>query len=386
MRTGLANLVLNLKILPDGGETHSRSELILEADEPEFKSPLGVITTIRNTHDDIGELLARGKVNEEDVENLVVDHSTILSKVIPIREEQMKMRHRWNEERTIRLCLKDIYSNLSRILSEELFNEGTAREMQTRERQATETCRSTEERLRVQLPRVARLHMSTIGSSHKLPVPGDDEKDDLVDAMGGLNIDDDAVGRGEAHDTVVVFDESGCIPAYELLGLSRLGRNVEGMLLVGDKKQLSPYDPSQVQRAAPGASTRNTRGFSRRNSGFSRQASLSNPEKIKSLLDVSALTVDDAKIKLTMQYRVPRDIADLLNDRVYMGDYDTSPECKAPEKGLHFIHVETPSYRAATKYVNEDEIEHVVELVRQYTRKGCDSIMILTPVSPICNM
>jgi superfamily I DNA and/or RNA helicase len=98
---------------------------------------------------------------------------------------------------------------------------------------------------------------------------------------------------------------------------------------------------------------------------------------------VSILTIDDAKIKLTMQYRVPHDIADLLNDRIYMCDYCTSPDCKAPEKGFHFIHVATPSYRTVTKYVNEDEIEYIVELVRQHKCKGYASIMILTPVSLI---
>lgn len=382
MRTSLADLILNLRTLPEGGETHERSELIRKGEIPDIKHPFDVFTTVQSAHDDIGKLLARPQVKEEDVENLVLACSSIISKIIPIREEKKKIQHRWDWERT-RLCLNDLYSGLTRILSEELFNEGILREMKTRERQAMEACRSTEERLRVQLPRIARLHMSTIGSSHKLPV-ADDAKDDLIDAMGGFKIDDEGdVVRGDVPDTIVVFDESGCIPAYELLGLTRLGRNIVGMLLVGDKKQLPPYDPSQGRGAASIASARNTRGFARRNSGLARQSSRVNAEKIKSLLDVSVLAVDDAKIKLTTQYRVPRDIADLLNDRIYMGDYVTSPYCKAPEKGFHFVHVATPSYRTATKYVNVDEIEYVVELVRQHKRKGYDSIMILTPVSPL---
>jgi hypothetical protein len=202
MRTSMADLILHLKTLPKGGETHNSSEEICKGEVPKFKHPLDVFTTVQSAHDDIGELLAHPQVKEEDVENLVVVHSSTLSKVIPIRE-----RHLWDWEWT-RLCLKDLYSGVTCILSEELFNEGIVPEMQTRECQAKETCRSTEERLRVQLPRIARLHMSTIGSSHKLPV-AKDENVEFIDAMGGLKMDDDGnVGHRDVPDTVVVFDES----------------------------------------------------------------------------------------------------------------------------------------------------------------------------------
>jgi hypothetical protein len=78
MRTSVANLILNLKTLPDGGETHNRSEEICKGEIPEFKHPLDVFTTIQSAHDDIGELLAHPQVKEEDVENLVVVHSSAL--------------------------------------------------------------------------------------------------------------------------------------------------------------------------------------------------------------------------------------------------------------------------------------------------------------------
>ena len=385
MRTSLADLILNLKTLPEGGETHERSELIRKDEIPDFKYPFGVLTAAQGAYDDIGKLLADRQVTEESVEDLVVAHSSIISKVIPIREEEKKSHHHWDWKRT-RICLTDLHSGLNRILSEELFNGAIVQEMQSSERQAKETCRITEERLRVQLPRIARLHMSTIGSSHKLPVAPEavDEDDGIIDAMAGLKIDDGGtVVCRDVPDTIVVFDESGCIPAYELLGLSRLGRNIVGMLLVGDKKQLPPYDPSQGRGVVTIASARNTRGFSRRNSGLARQSSHGDVEKIKSLLDVSVLTVDDAKIKLTTQYRVPRDISDLLNVRIYKGDYVTSPTCKAPAKGFHFIHVAMPSDRTASKYINEAEIESALDLVKQHKREGYESIMILTPVSPL---
>jgi hypothetical protein len=121
MRASVADLILNLKTFPKGGETHNRSEEIRKGEIPEFKYPLDVFTTVQSAYDDIGKLI-HPQVKEENVENLVVDHSSIISKVIPIREGKKKMRHLWDWERT-RLCLKDLYSGLTRILSEGLFYE-----------------------------------------------------------------------------------------------------------------------------------------------------------------------------------------------------------------------------------------------------------------------
>jgi hypothetical protein len=45
--------------------------------------------------------------------------------------------------------------------------------------------------------------------------------------------------------TIVVFDEAGCIPSYELLGLSMLGHSISSLVCVGDKK-LPPYDRSST--------------------------------------------------------------------------------------------------------------------------------------------
>jgi hypothetical protein len=47
----------------------------------------------------------------------------------------------------------------------------------------------------------------------------------------------------QAKKTVVIFDEAGCIPMYEFLGLSRLGRLIVCLVCVGDKNQLPPYHP-----------------------------------------------------------------------------------------------------------------------------------------------
>lgn len=92
--------------------------------------------------------------------------------------------------------------------------------------------------------------------------------------------------------------EAGCIPSYELLGLTRLGRPIKAIILVGDKHQLPPYDPMQGRR------------FGRGNSfGANRSRRNDRAEGMQSLLDSSVLTIDSGKVMLTTQYRVPQDIA-----------------------------------------------------------------------------
>jgi hypothetical protein len=61
---------------------------------------------------------------------------------------------------------------------------------------------------------------------------------------------------------------------------------------------------------------------------------------VQSLLDVSQLTAGKGKIKLTTQYRVP-DIANLLNSRIYKGDYQTAPEQGTVER-FSFVHIPGP--------------------------------------------
>jgi superfamily I DNA and/or RNA helicase len=104
-------------------------------------------------------------------------------------------------------------------------------------------------------------------------------------------------------------------------------------------------------------------------------------EAISSLLDVSGLTNDnEGKILLTTQYRVPRDIANILNSRIYHGVYNTAPTCQAPLHGFRFVDVRrNRSYDQNQKYVNKDEVRYCIELVRQ-SRKEYQSFMILTPV------
>lgn len=142
----------------------------------------------------------------------------------------------------------------------------------------------------------------------------------MADIFGRLTLN--GSDSGFPKDTICIFDESGCIPAYELLGLSRLGRTINALVLVGDKHQLPPYDPMQGNRDKKSGPTRNgQRGT----------------KKILSLLDSSALTIGAGTVMLTTQYRVPRDIAEMLNARVYRGQYNTCLTAKVPDSGLSFL-------------------------------------------------
>ena len=121
----------------------------------------------------------------------------------------------------------------------------------------------------------------------------------------------------------MIFDESGCLPSYELLGLSRLECNVDAIVVVGDKHQLPPYNPASNLR--------------KRRTAYSRKSQLrstpQNKGKLKSLLDVSKVK----ETKLTTQYRVPRDIADILNTRIYDGNYQTPLDIGVLDKGLTLL-------------------------------------------------
>jgi len=88
---------------------------------------------------------------------------------------------------------------------------------------------------------------------------------------------------------------------------------------------------------------------------------------LKSLLDVSQIA---EKIALRTQYRVPRDIANILDSRVYGGSYKTHPRCGVAEKGLEFRHLEKSGRPERREYQNSDEVDMVFQLAQQAIRGG----------------
>jgi len=279
----------------------------------------------------------------------MIDHSSVLGGIFPVGTSEEKTIHSWAEfkkDYRIRQVLSWLAVSFKKLLATDIFSLEKAEAAQSSTRQAESDLIAPKARIETEMLSQPRVLMSTIGSSHKVPVKAD-AIENMREDLDTLDLN----GEYQRKRTVVIFDEAGCIPIYEFLGLSRLGRAVDCLVCVGDKNQLPPYDPT---------------------TGKGRPAS---SEGMKSLLDASGLSIDCGKIKLTTQYRVPMDIASLLNDRIYKGDYKTAPECGAPLQGFHLINVPASGYDK--KYENKNESEECFRLVQNFI--GVGSIMVLTP-------
>lgn len=334
-------------------------------------SPLTIIRYIEGTIEDITSLLqGSNRLTEGDVEKLVESWDAILNGLFEIRTitEKDKRPKLWDRANASRNMI-EIRSHLSSLLRLDIFDEEKAHDLYDGRNNAQTYYKAAIDRIRGNLEKDARVHMSTIGSSHKLPVHEEDT--DLSKEFEALSMNDFDTDQINKKKTIIVFDEAGCIPSYELLGLSRLGRDIQALILVGDKHQLPPYDASQGKRP------RSQRYGSSQRFGRKSREMIS----VKSLLDVSTLSINDSKVVLGTQYRVPKDIADMLNTRVYKGYYKTCPTSNIPHKGLRVEHVQRDP-RPRKKYVNAYEVRRGLELIEEL---DCDdriaSILVITPVS-----
>ena len=359
--------------LPTGSDVNKRSSLISSGSEADLTNPVEIINTLSRSVNDLKLLQANPTFTEDDLDDKIISNSSILLHLLPVAVDtavndkkspstSLPWHRRRNEARAVLLSIRNC---LEGVMKSDLFSLEKAEAFCLDLRQAEEGHNRALSRIKTELLDDARVTMCTIGSSHKIPVveEGTDDITSLESKLGRMHLNGDS-----GKETIVVFDEAGCIPAYELLGLSRLNRNIKALICVGDKHQLPPYSPSSMKQ--------------KRNS-FSRQPSDNREVKVDSLLDVSALEDDGdrgGKITLNTQYRVPRDIANVLNERIYRGNYCTPASCSVPSRGFHFVHVEYS--HGGKKYENENEVKKCVELVTQYQSSG-ESMMVLTPVSAI---
>lgn len=81
-------------------------------------------------------------------------------------------------------------------------------------------------RLQLEFSQALRLRMSTIGSSHKLVDSCIPEEDNLLSPLSRMNLDDESDDGISQSDTIIIFDEAGCIPDYELLVFFRIWSNI----------------------------------------------------------------------------------------------------------------------------------------------------------------
>ena len=360
-----------------------KTSFLIRENSVDFTSPLVTLRYLTETLEVIQSLLPENsrstRVLEEDVEALVMSRSALLSGLLEIRTDPEKERSplSWNANiATDRLFGIEVV--FKELLNQDIYNENKASELFQKLADVKKDYKSMHDRLSEELPQIARLHMSTIGSSHKLAVAN--TKTDIADKLDRLSLhdcyEDDACVEVPKK-TIVIFDEAGCIPSYELLGLSRLGRDIEALLLVGDKHQLPPYDPSNGNNVKS-----NDRITDRHGNSVRRKAETN--EGQPSLLDSSTLSEGEGKVTLTTQYRVPKDIADMLNVHVYKGLYKSSPNSDIPSQGLKVINVTEDHYRNNRKYVNEAEVARGIALVHDLNLDdSISSILIITPVSPV---
>jgi superfamily I DNA and/or RNA helicase len=96
------------------------------------------------------------------------------------------------------------------------------------------------------------------------------------------------------------------------------------------------------------------------------------------------LTEGEGKVTLTTQYRVPKDIADMLNAHIYRGLYNSCPCANIPSQGLKTVNVTEAFSCNNRKYVNEAEVARGIALVRDLMNDDqISSILIITPVSSV---
>lgn len=310
----------------------TRSDLIEKDKANDLSSPISIIDAVERAVLDISKLLNTTEeqkskyVSEESATDVIVRHSTLLGRLVYIRPDSNKKNSDpWDarEAREATKRLRYILDRFRDVMKLDMFKRTNAQELTNERKTVDEEYKLLHSRLEMELPAFSRLHMSTIGSSHRIvttkPKLSDD---DLASTFGQMSLEgtDEDIVLSPPKPTVCIFDESGCIPAYELLGLSRLERPIIALILVGDKHQLPPYDPTQGRSFGRGNVPINVRS--------------KKVERLQSLLDVSELTIDSGKIMLTMQYRVPRDIAEMLNIRIYRGNYKTSPTARVPMSGM----------------------------------------------------
>jgi DNA-binding protein Fis len=309
------------------------------------------------SNDDRSEKKAKTTDNDRERENMIAQITDLLGRQ---SVENMKVSP---DCRIAFHVMKEVVGAFDRLLENFEVSQLIAEKLVLESLESDKSYETTKARIKRELPGDARVFLSTIGSSHQLI-----EKLNSV-SVKALNSLDIKVPPAEKP-TFVVFDEAGCIPAYELLGLSQISENIVGILCIGDEHQLPPFGNDMALSFRSG---------NRKNGQLVAKQSVAG-RAIKSILDVSQMHVDDDnKVKLTHQYRVPRDIADILNLHIYKGDYITAESSRVKFSGFMFVDVKSKFENH--KYINHNECNACLALLRGLRRQGQDDVLILTPVS-----
>lgn len=326
------------------GSIENRVRFLRGGCEAGLERPLEIVSYLRLFAEKSDEILARQAPTEKDLLNVVTDFSGLLGGLIELESGQPHSPCEPMKQRLQKLS--SVHNKLRTLLLEnQLFLESNALELQDAVRSAQRSLKAAVTRVEECMVYNARVVMSTIGSSHKLPSAklddcDDDGSSDLVNRMQCLDVKSE-------EKLVLIFDEAGCIPSYELIGLTQLARHIDAIVAVGDKHQLPPYNPQQ-------SNNQNRAKTSFR--AKSRQQINNIEPKIESILDASGRGNDDP-------------------GKIYHGDYKTHSQDGS--KGFILAHV--PFERGQEKYMNKNEVAFCVDLVQKLLAEGMDNIMVLTP-------
>jgi len=343
---------------------YSRCSIIEKGQEDNMKCPMRILNVLEDTIKAVSTIVKKQDLTQESILDLVINNSGLLSGLLDVKTDQEKQKegHRFSRSKTLKE-LTIILKLLTDVQSKKLFDCEHARTIVNKVKHLEEDIEAQTKFLTKQLSKDARIQMATIGSSHKIPGRSTSDDESIEELMDEQKID-------TPNSTVVIIDEAGCIPDFEFLGLSRICEDMIAIVLVGDQKQLPPYNPGNLSKGRP---------------PFKRAGSKNDmPDRSiqKSLLDMSQLTSDNGKVYLVEQYRIPIDIADILSVRVYNNNYKTSTKANVPLNGLKFVHVPL-DLNPRKKYVNSNEVEEILTILQTFMRRDVDNILILTPVRSI---
>ena len=170
--------------------------------------------------------------------------------------------------------------------------------------------------------------------------------------------------KASHRNVIVMIDEASTVPQYDIHTLTVLESianiTIKSLMMIGDDKQLQPFNPTTKT-----AQTTTT--------------------NLPSLLVNDFITID-TKYYFEQQYRIPRSIANILNQHVYHGRYRTDDSIQDCTNAViihnvpHYRQVPNPDNQAgaANLYYNNDEIQKVLALYRELVHAS-DDIFIIAP-------
>lgn len=207
-------------------------------------SPQSIINAVELATIDIKDLLLKATaersryVSEKSTSDVIIRHSDLLGRLVYIRPDNDKTVPWDAKEATKRLTyIGDMFGDILKLT---IFSPDNAQVIYSEKAAADKEHKAVETRLEMELPALARLHMSTIGSSHRISTGKENNVDrDLARTIRTLTLNDvdDDCEQGPSKETICIFVESGCIPAYEFLGLTRFGRPIKAVILAHNAVQ-----------------------------------------------------------------------------------------------------------------------------------------------------